>query len=399
MASICGGSGTMIKLLRECLEAKHDQFVNELTHLSMIDCGTDNKAGVDTVGEYMQAKLTTLGATVEKLPHDTLGDTLIARWHGTGRARLLLIGHLDTVYPDGWVETHPFEIEGDVARGPGTADMKAGLLAGCYAIEALRDTGFSNYAEIAFILNSDEEIGSPSSEGLIEREAQGRDAVLVLECARENGAIVSSRKGLAHYHLAVQGRAAHAGVEPERGRHAILELAHQIIALQALNGCRPGVTVNVGVINGGTKSNVIPAEAWAEVDVRAADRGGLDEVVAALHRSVQQPTVPETIVTLTCSSSRGPMEKSPGTARLVSMCRAVATSLGLTVNDAATGGVSDANVTGAIGVPTLDGLGPVGGLDHSPREYVLLSSIVPRTTLLAGLIQAVAENPGNRSEK
>lgn len=394
-AFLMGVLRVMMHLLRDDLEAKRDQFLNELAHLSMLDCGTHNKSGVDHVGQYMQAKLVTLGARVETVSHNILGDTVIGRWHGTGTARLLLIGHLDTVYPDGWVEAHPFQIEGDRVRGPGTADMKAGLLAGCYAVEALHSVGFSNYAEITFLLNSDEEIGSPSSKGLIEREAQERDAVLVLECGRENGDIVSARKGIVHYELAVQGRAAHAGVEPERGRHAILELAHQIIAFQALNGYAPGVTVNVGVIGGGTKSNVVPAEARAEVDVRAADRAGLEGVIAALQRSVRQLTVPGTMAILTSTTTRPPMEKTAGTARLVRMCQAVANSLGFTINDAATGGTSDANFTSAIGVPTLDGLGPVGGLDHSPSEYILLSSIVPRTALLAGLIHAIARGGGN----
>src|SRR5690348_2045721 len=178
-----------------------------------MECGTYDKAGVDAVGRIMREKLTRLGLTVDAHDGGELGDSLVARWRGSGVARLLLLGHLDTVYPPGWPAEHPFYVEGEVAHGPGTADMKAGVLAGYYALEALHAGGFDRFAEITFLLNSDEEIGSPSSKELIEREARGRDAVLVLEAGRENGDIVSARKGLAGFHLHVEGRSAHAGVE------------------------------------------------------------------------------------------------------------------------------------------------------------------------------------------
>lgn len=384
--------------LYEYLQARLASFLDELVLLSAVDCGTHNKAGVDWVGQYFRTKLATLGMRIETQPHARTGDTLVARGYGAGSARLLLIGHLDTVYPDGWPQAHPFTIDGDVARGPGTADMKAGLLAGCYALEALHAQGFDDFAEIAFVFNSDEEIGSPTSRELIEREAYGRDAALVLECGRENGDIVSARNGIAHYTLSVQGRSAHAGVEPERGRNAILELAHQVIAAQALNGSIPGATVNVGVISGGTVVNVVPAGAQAQIDVRARDQAGLDAISAALHKLATQATVPDTHATLAGTILRPPMEKTPATARLVSLYQIAARALGLDVHDAATGGTSDANFTAALGVPTLDGLGPVGGLDHGPDEYVRISSIVPRTLLLAELIRAIARSAARTAD-
>jgi len=217
------------------------------------------------VGRDVRARLESLGLEVETHEGGDRGDTLVGRWRGAGRARLLLIGHLDTVYPPGWPREHPFHVEGDSARGPGTCDMKAGVLVGLYALDALRHAGFDDFAEIAFILNGDEEVSSPVSSAVIAREARGRDAVLVLEAARENGDIVSARKGFAQFDLHVQGRAAHAGVEPEKGRHALLELAHQIVALQALNGTIPGATVNVGVAAGGMRRNIVPDEARAEL--------------------------------------------------------------------------------------------------------------------------------------
>lgn len=373
-------------------QSKLDLFVGDLAALSTMDCGTYDKSGVDAVGRVMREKLERLGLTVDAHDGGELGDSLVARWTGGGTARLLLLGHLDTVYPRDWPAEHPFSIEGDVAHGPGTADMKAGVLAGFYALETLHAAGFDRFAEIAFVLNSDEEIGSPSSKALIEREAQGRDAVLVLEAGRENGDIVSARKGLAGFDLYVQGRSAHAGVEPHKGRSAILELAHQIVALQALNSTIPSATVNVGVVEGGIRPNVVPADASAQIDVRAFDRRSLDAIIAAVHACADQTTVADTTVRLEGGITHLPMEKTAATARLVGWCQEAARDAGFEVRDAATGGGSDGNTTAAIGVPTLDGLGPVGGLDHSPREYVAIPSIAPRTAMLAGLIERLCGN-------
>jgi len=371
------------------LQPKQDLILTELATLSMMDCGTDNKPGVDAVGRVMRARLESLGLDVEAYEGGDRGDTLVGRWRGAGRARLLLVGHLDTVYPPGWPREHPFHVEADIARGPGTCDMKAGVLVGLYALDALRASGFDDFVEIAFILNGDEEVSSPVSSAVIAREALGRDAVLVLEAARENGDIVSARKGFAQFDLHVQGRAAHAGVEPEKGRHALLELAHQIVALQALNGTIPGATVNVGVAAGGMRRNIVPDEARAELDVRARDAAGMDAIIAALHAQAVRTTVPDVTVTLEGGIVRAPMEKSAASARLVAWCQEAARALGFAVQDAATGGGSDANNTAALGAPTIDGLGPIGGLDHSPHEYITISSVVPRTAMLAGLIARI----------
>ena len=367
-------------------------FLDDLAVLSRIDCGTPNIAGVNMAARIMQAKLEKARATVEVHTYASTGDMLVARWHGTGRLRIMLIGHLDTVYPEYWTDEHPFSIEGDRALGPGTCDMKAGLLSGLYAVSGLLKDGFQNFAEITFVMNSDEEAHSPVSTALIEREARGCDAVLVLEAARENGAIVSARKGLAHFELIVQGRAAHAGVEPEHGRSAILELAHQVVALQKLNQQFPGVNVNVGVISGGTVSNVIAAEACAAIDVRATSQVSMEAVVEALHRRVASPYDSGTSMRLSGGIIRQPMEKIPGTARLVACYQQLAHELGLTIADSKTGGVSDGNTTSALGIATLDGLGPVGGRDHSPDEYVLIPSIIPRMLLLGELICAICRS-------
>ncbi len=374
------------------LQPRRDLILADLATLSLMDCGTDDKRGVDEVGRVMRARLESLGMEVEAHDGGDRGDTLVGRWRGGGRARLLLVGHLDTVYPVGWPEEQPFHVNGDIARGPGTCDMKGGLLVGLYALDALRAAGFDDFAEIAFILNGDEEVSSPVSTPVIEREALGRDAVLVLEAARENGDIVSARKGFAQFDVHVRGRAAHAGVEPEKGRHALLELAHQIVAFQALNGTIPGATVNVGVAAGGLRRNIVPDEARAELDVRARDTAGMDGIIAAIRARAGRTTVSGTAVTLDGGVVRAPMEKTAAGTRLVGWCQEAAGALGFAVWDAATGGGSDANNTAALGIPTLDGLGPVGGLDHSPDEYVKISSLVPRTALLAGLIERICQS-------
>jgi glutamate carboxypeptidase len=220
---------------------------------------------------------------------------------------------------------------------------------------------------------------------------------LVLECARANGDIVSSRKGNVGLVITVHGRAAHAGVEPEKGRSAILEAARIAVDLDALNGQWPGVTVNVGVIGGGTRPNVVAERCILEVDVRAGARDALEAVEAAIRELVVPRLVPDVTIELTESGRHWPMEKLERSALLVDHAVALAAELGFELHDAATGGASDANTTAGMGVPTLDGLGPVGGLDHAPGEYLEVDSIVPRTALLAGLIAAIGRDPVVRS--
>jgi glutamate carboxypeptidase len=243
---------------------------------------------------------------------------------------------------------------------------------------------------ITFVANPDEEIGSPFSTPFIRELAPAHDAVLVLECARANGDIVSARKGIADYHLAITGRAAHAGVEPEKGRSAILEAANLVLALHALNGRWPTVTVNAGVIRGGTRPNVVAEQCELQVDLRAAGAEAFQAAAAEVERLAASPTVADVRTDLRRIASHPPMEKGQASARLVATAVAIAGELGFELKDAATGGASDANTTAALGVPTLDGLGPVGGDDHSVDEWLDVDSIVPRTTLLAGLIARVA---------
>ncbi len=369
------------------LTARLPQMLADLHAWCSLDCGTATRAGVDAVGARIAERCAGWGWQVERLPLTSYGDCWRTTRRGRGTGRVMLMGHLDTVYPPGTVAERPLRTEGARLIGPGVCDMKGGLVTGLYALRALEEAGFDDFGELTFFFNSDEEVGSPESRKYCEPLARGMDAVLVLESARANGDLVSARKGSGEYRLTALGRAAHAGVEPEKGVNAVLEIAHQIEALHALNGLEPGVTVNAGLIGGGIATNVVPEAAWVEFDVRAIDSAGARAVQTALANL--QPTVPGARLTLSGSFSYPPMARTPAIARLVELAQGAAEACGFSVNDAATGGASDANVIAGWDVPVLDGLGPIGGLDHSPDEYIEIDSLAPRAALVAGLVHSI----------
>lgn len=382
--------------LREHCAALYDEYVRDLERLVNHDCGTFVPDGVNRVADLMASRFDDAGWSVERRSHspargeERLGDLLVARIDGRGSRRVLLVGHMDTVFPDGTARSRPYRTDGARALGPGVSDMKGGLLAGVYAVRALQGAGFQDFGTITYVCNPDEEIGSPFSGPAILEAARESDVCFVLEGARENGDIVSARKGVSDVRLVVHGRAAHAGVEPERGRSATLQAAHTTIALHALNGRWPGVTVNAGVLQGGIRPNVVAEGCLIRADVRAADARSLDEVMAEIERIAASTVVPDTTIDMVAEVAFPPMEKREATARLVEKARRIASGLGFEVNDAATGGGSDANPVAALGVPVLDGLGPIGGSDHAPGEWLDLESVVPRMALLAGLIASPA---------
>jgi len=387
-----------LRAIRAIVEEELPAYLEDLATLVNVDCGSYTKAGVDRVGQWTARFLERLGATVTVHPDDRLGDTIVGTFAGNPRGpRGLLIGHLDTVFDPGTAKERPFRVSDGRAYGPGVADMKSGLLAGLYAILALRavaddEDDWMPFERLVFVANPDEEIGSPASAPIIREAALGSDVAFVLECARADGDIVSSRKGAVDLRVTIRGRAAHAGVEPEKGRSAILEAAHLTIALQALNGRWPGVTCNVGVLKGGTRPNVVAEQAVLEVDLRSPGRAELETAEAEVRAICAASTVPDVTTTIEQMGRHWPMEKLAASARLVDHAQALARRLGFAVRDAATGGASDANTTSGLGVPTLDGLGPVGGDDHAPGEYLELDSIVPRVTLLAALLLATARD-------
>jgi glutamate carboxypeptidase len=372
-------------------------YLDDLEHLVNIDCGSYTPDGVNEVGRWVATFLSEMGADIDLRPdpEGRFGNTVVATFRGTLHGpRVLLIGHMDTVFDPGTAAERPFRIDAGLATGPGVTDMKSGLLAGLYALKALiAEFDGLPFERLVFIANPDEEVGSPSSTAHIRELAADADVCLVLECARANGDIVSARKGILDTRLAVHGRAAHAGVEPEKGRSAIAEAARLVRDLHALNGRWPGVTVNVGVIHGGTRPNVVAERCDLEVDVRSVTAEGLAAAESAIREIAAATEVPDTTVDAHVMVAWQPMEKLARSGRLVEHAQAVAARLGFEVQDASTGGASDANTTSGMGVPSLDGLGPIGGNDHAPTEYLVVESIVPRTTLLAGLLIAIARDP------
>ena len=378
--------------LRDLAAHRYDAFIDALRQMVDVDSGSYTRDGVNRIADMCEQRFRTQGWSVERRSHrpaagqPRLGDLVVGLLEGAGGSSVLMVGHTDTVFDPGTAAERPFTIAGDRAKGPGVSDMKGGLLTGFSAVEVLQEAGFDRFGSITYVCNPDEEIGSPWSREAILEKARRADVAFVLEGARENGDIVSSRKGVSDYTIEILGRAAHAGVEPERGRSAILEAAHKVVALHDLNGRWPGVTVNVGVVQGGTRSNVVAERCVIEVDVRSPEEPTLAEAEAAVEAIAGRHTVPDVQARVSGGKWHRPMEKREGTLRLAEIAIGVARDLGFELRDAATGGASDANTMSAAGVPTLDGLGPIGGDDHGPSEWIDLTSIVPRIALLAGIV-------------
>ena len=397
-------SAAELATLERTVAAALPAYLADLERLCNIDCGSYTPAGVNEVAAWVAAEMARLGAAVERRPDPSgrFGDTVVGTWQGRPGAgpRVLLVGHMDTVFEVGTVAARPFRIEDGIAHGPGVTDMKGGLLTGLYAIGALREriAGGGSPADLPFerityIANPDEEIGSPSSTPHIREIAAESDCCLMLECARANGDFVSQRKGIVDMRLRIHGRAAHAGVEPEKGRSSISAGAQLVTAIHALNGRWPGVTTNVGVFQAGTRPNIVPDLAELQVDVRAVTGDSLDAAVAAVNALAANPGVPDVTVEVEQMAAWRPMEKLERSGHLVDLVVDLAHGIGFQTIDSATGGAGDANTTSGMGVPSIDGLGPIGGRDHSRDEYLEVDSIVPRTTLVAALLLAIGRDP------
>ena len=373
------------------LDGHVDAYVDDLRELAAIDSFSYGKAGVDRVQDWFGERFAAAGFDIDRRPQERWGDDLVARRSGSGTERVLLLGHADTVYPAGTAAERPLTIDGDIIRGPGTCDMKAGILSGLYAIRALDALGWNGLDATTVVIVSDEEIGERHSVELLMEEGPKHDAVLTLEAARANGDIVTARKSSRWYRIDAMGKAAHAGVEPEKGASATLAIARVIDAAAALNGLEPGMTVNTGRIEGGANPNIVVDAASALFDLRAWTNAGMERLSAALIAVAEREHVPGVTQRATRLGGGMPaLERGPGTQRLEAHAIAIACELGFPLHGAATGGASDVSHAVHAGTPGLDGLGPIGGLDHSPEEYILRSSIAPRAALLAGLLIAIA---------
>jgi len=349
-----------------------------------------DKAAVDRFGRIVAAEWRRRGARVTLLRQRERGDHLRAEWNPLGnkaRGQILVLGHLDTVYRAGTLARMPFRLSRGRAYGPGTFDMKGGLVIALSAVDALAETGRVPQKRVVFLWTSDEEIGSGTSRAAIEREARRSDAVLVLEPASGlDGSVKTGRKGVGEVEINATGRAAHAGLNPEDGINAIEEIALQIARISRWNRPSRGITVNAGVIEGGTRTNVIPEKARVVVDVRAARAGD----IRALERKFRalRPILRGAKLQIRGGFNRPPMERK-NSAALYAEAWALAKEMGVTLGEAYVGGGSDGNFTAALGVPTLDGLGAVGEGAHSPGENILIRALPERSALVAGLLATI----------
>lgn len=352
--------------------------------LVSLESPTTDKAAVDRLGRELASRLEAIGGRVTRLPRTDCGDHLLAEF-GCGASQLLLLGHLDTVWPVGQLDRMPLRRADGRLYGPGVFDMKAGIAIAMLATRALFETGADLSRRLVMLWTTDEEMGSGGSREAVEQEARRSEAVLVLEPSLPGGAVKTSRKGCGEFEIVVRGVAAHAGVDPGKGASAIQELARQIVRLEELQELDRGVSVNVGVVSGGTRANVVAEEARAVVDVRAptgADAVRIDAAIRAV-----TPVDGRTAIHVTGGFGRPPLERTSRVERLYGQAREVAEALGVRLDEGTTGGGSDGNFTAALGVSTLDGLGAIGDGAHALHEHVEIDALPERAAIVAGLIE------------
>jgi glutamate carboxypeptidase len=377
------------------VDAHEPEMLTFLEKVVNTDSGTFDKTGVDQVGVLLAERLEALDFSIETVSQTEHGDHIVARKAGEEPGRILLVGHMDTVYPAGTAAARPFHIQDGMARGPGVLDMKGGLVSLLYALKALKESNPAVYRQmdLVAVFNSDEEILSPTSRPVIEREAKQAHAACVFEPARPGGEYVVARKGVGRYRLSVLGRAAHAGSQPERGRNAVAEIAHKIVALHSLSDPSTGTTVSVNVVHGGERTNVIAERAYAEVDLRVISL----EESARVDRRVREIAATSFIPGVTAELKGGllfpPMEQTPGSKRLFQALQAAGRELGLDLSGILSGGGSDGNHTSQF-IPTVDGMGPRGSEAHSDREHMEISTLVERTKVTALFLSAWRETVG-----
>lgn len=375
----------LLELLAFC-EAERPWLVQTIEQLVRRESPSADKAAVDALVSELAGLGGEMGGTVSRLRNPVAGDHLRLEF-GSGDRQILLLGHMDTVWPAGQLVHMPLRLEDGRLHGPGIFDMKAGIALGLLAVRALQSQQWLDERRVVLLLTSDEEVGSPTSRELVEAEADRSVAVLVLEPALPDGGVKTSRKGVGEFVLEVHGRAAHAGLEPERGVSAVVELAHQVLALGRLQDLERGVSVTVGRVAGGTRTNVVPAHARADIDVRVPTAADGARVCRALQALV--PTHPGVTLSVTGGLNRPPMERSGDVAALYEEARRIAAVFGRPLPEGSSGGGSDGNFTAARGVPTLDGLGPVGDGAHAAHEHVRVDALGWRAALLAALIVRV----------
>ncbi len=371
--------------ITDWLASQKQAMIDLLRDVVNIDSGSYDKAGVDAVGARFERHFAEHGMSARRESHDTYGDAIhaLVAQPGSNEKPILLMGHRDTVFTKGEAGRRPFTIEGQRAYGPGVADMKAGLVMNVFVAAAFQRFGGNPYP-VKVLITSDEEIASPSSRPVIEREGRAARAVYNSEPGRPTGNVVTGRKGGIFMHCAITGKAAHSGANFAAGVSAIGELAHKIVHIHALTDLSKGITLNVGLVAGGQSVNTTAPYAEGQIDLRYADPADREPVMAAIEKIVATSFVPGTTATLTIRGEFLPVAQSEASGALFAAYQEAARKAGLTTLEGEfSGGCADSGFTAAAGTPTICGVGPVGGLAHTPQEYLELDSIVPRAQALA----------------
>ena len=378
------------------IQADSQQYKAEalklLERLVNIDSGSGYEPGLTQVRDIAVDELKQLGFTIELVPDKAANSShVIATLKGTGKARILLMAHMDTVFKEGSAAERPFHIKDGRAYGPGVMDDKGGIVAGIYALKILKNQGFKDYAQITFLLDASEETGSDAASDLIRKTAKAHDVTLNLEPGRPADGLVVWRKGSATAVVEVKGKAAHAGVAPELGRNAAMEAAHQILQLGKLGDEEKKTTINFTVIKSGDRTNVIPDQATAKADVRAALPEEFDRIEKDLERVSANKLIPDTEVKTTLQRGLPPMPQTPESDKLVAIAQGIYGELGRKLTIEGSGGAADASLSAGVGTPTLDGFGIVGGNIHTPEEYAEVESVAPRIYLLSRMIMELSK--------
>lgn len=365
--------------------AQQNVMVNLLTELVNHESFTQDKEQVDSLGDFMEGQFNALGAEViERHPQTEVGDIVLAKWNPNAPGKpILFLVHIDTVWPTGTLAERPVRIEADGRLyGPGAIDMKGGITIALTALRGLRETGQFPQRPIYLLMTTDEEVGSKYSEDIIKETAQDCGLVLVMEPATKEGALKTWRKGIATYTLSIKGRPSHAGNAPEQGVNSVIEFAQQALAINQLNDLKNGTSVSVTMVNGGSAGNVIPERTEAYIDTRTTTVQTFNELDESLHKL--HPFIPGAVVNIRKNHYRPPMERR---GEVFEQARAIGERYGLTVREDGSGGGSDGNFTAAMGIPTLDGLGPQGDGLHALHEHVVISSLPQRAALIAGILK------------
>lgn len=374
-------------------EGYRGEALHLLERLVNIDSGTGDDAGLGQVGTIVADELRAAGAHVQMIPAaPAIGNNILATWKGTGKTRILLMAHMDTVFKDGTARAKPFRIQGTRAYGPGVMDDKGGVIIGLYAMKILQKLDFRQYGQVTLLLNTNEETGSKGTRALIEREARAHDVTLNLEPGRPADGLVVWRKGSAIAEIDVKGKAAHAGVAPETGRNAATELAHQVLQLGKLGDSEKLTTFNITVLKTGDATNVIPDHATAFADVRVAVPEEFARVERDMVRVSADRLIPDTEVKTTLVLGFPPMPRSAATEQLAAMAQSIYGEIGRKLTLEGSGGAADSSLSAGAGTPTLDGFGIVGGGIHTPDEYAEVESVVPRLYLLSRMLMESARS-------